>query len=69
MDMFLCMKLYTRIAQAGSFSAAGRQVGLSPGSVLRRIDALEDMLSVRLLNRTSRKLSLTEAGELYVHGV
>ncbi len=69
MDLLHCMQLYARVVQAGSFSAAAREVGLTPGSVLRRIDALEDMLSVRLLNRTSRRLSLTEAGELYARRV
>lgn len=54
-----------RVVQAGSFSAAGRQIGLSPASVFRAINALEDMLGARLLNRSSRKLTLTEAGELY----
>lgn len=60
------MRLFVRVAHAGSLSAAGRQVGLSPASVSRHINALEDELGVRLLNRTSRKLSLTEAGELYL---
>jgi DNA-binding transcriptional LysR family regulator len=59
------MQLFMRVIQTGSFSAAGRQVGLSPTSVFRHINALEDMVGAQLLNRTSRKLSLTEAGDLY----
>ncbi len=69
MDVLQGMQLYVRVVQAGSFSAAGRQVGLSPASVFRHINALEDMLGTRLLNRTSRKLSMTEAGELYARRV
>jgi molybdate transport repressor ModE-like protein len=65
MDTLAGMQLFQRVAQAGSFSAAGRQVGLSPAAVFRAINALEDLLGARLLNRTSRKLSLTEAGQLY----
>ena len=69
MDVLQGMQLYVRVIQAGSFSAAGRQVGLSPASVFRHINALEDMLGTKLLNRTSRKLSMTEAGELYARRV
>jgi DNA-binding transcriptional LysR family regulator len=65
MDSLAGMRLFMRVVQAGSFSAAGRQIGLSPASVFRAINALEDMLGARLLNRSSRKLTLTEAGELY----
>lgn len=65
MDTLACMRLFVRVVQAGSFSAAGRQIGISPASVFRMINGLEDELGVRLLNRSSRKLTLTEAGELY----
>jgi DNA-binding transcriptional LysR family regulator len=65
MDTLAGMQLFMRVVQAGSFSAAGRQVGLSPASVFRAINALEDQLGARLLNRTSRRLTLTEAGTLY----
>jgi DNA-binding transcriptional LysR family regulator len=59
------MRIFVSVVQSGSLSSAGRQMGLSPASVSRHITALEDSLGVRLLNRTSRKLTLTEAGELY----
>ncbi len=65
MDILACMRLFSRVVQAGSFSAAGRQIGMSPASVFRMINGLEDELGVRLLNRSSRKLTLTEAGHLY----
>lgn len=59
------MELFVAVVQSGSFSAAGRLIGLSPASVSRYINALEDRLGVRLLNRTSRKLSLSDSGALF----
>ena len=60
------MQLFLSVVQIGSLSGAGRQSGLSPASVSRQINALEDDLGVRLLNRTTRRLSLTEAGKAYL---
>jgi len=60
------MRLFLTVMQVGSLSGAGRQFGLAPASVSRQIAALEDDLGVRLLNRTSRRLSLTEAGQVYL---
>jgi DNA-binding transcriptional LysR family regulator len=65
MQTLQSMRLFIKVVQSGSLSAAGRHFGLSPASVSRHLSALEDDLGVRLLNRTSRKLSLTEAGRLY----
>lgn len=65
MDNLKTMRLFLTVVQAGSLSGAGRQFGLAPASVSRQITALEDDLGVRLLNRTTRRLSLTEAGEAY----
>jgi DNA-binding transcriptional LysR family regulator len=59
------MNLLVEAVDGGSFSAAGRRLGLAPSSVARGIKTLEDELGVRLLNRTTRSLSLTEAGRLY----
>src|SRR5476651_2503404 len=59
------MRIFTRVVRAGSLSAAGRAMGLSSASVSRKISALEESSGARLLNRTSRKLSLTQVGELY----
>jgi DNA-binding transcriptional LysR family regulator len=58
-------KLFVNVVQSGSLSSAGRRFGLSPASVSRHINALEESVGGRLLNRTSRKLTLTEAGEIY----
>ncbi|MBP8232561.1 MAG: LysR family transcriptional regulator [Rhizorhabdus sp.] len=65
MDTLEGMRTFVRAVQLGSLSAAGREVGLSPGSVSRKISQLEHAFRARLLNRTSRKLALTTAGRLY----
>jgi DNA-binding transcriptional LysR family regulator len=65
MDKFAAMRTFVKIAEAGSLSAAGRQLGLSLTSVSRRLIALEEMLGTTLVERTTRHLSLTEAGRLY----
>ena len=66
MNTFEAMTFLTEAVDGGSFSAAGRALGLAPSSVARGISALEDDLGIRLLNRTTRRLSLTEAGRLYL---
>lgn len=66
MDNVKAIRLFLQAAQTGSLSGAGREFGLSPASVSRQISSLEDDLGVRLLNRTSRRLSLTEAGQIYL---
>ncbi len=65
MDDIAGMRVFARVVDAGSFSAAGREIGMSPSAVSRRIGELEDGLGARLFQRTTRKLSLTEAGSVY----
>ncbi|MFQ5775311.1 MAG: LysR substrate-binding domain-containing protein [Kiloniellaceae bacterium] len=65
MDSLAAMQVFVRVVETGGLSAAGRALGLAPSSVSRRVGELEHMLGVRLLQRTTRKLSLTEAGETY----
>ena len=65
MDWLQPMRIFVGVVHNGSLSSAGRQLGLSPASVSRHISALEESLGCRLINRSSRKLTLTEAGELY----
>ena len=65
MDSVAGMRVFARVVETGSFSEAGRQLGMAPSSVSRRIDDLEYELGAHLFYRTTRKLSLTEAGELY----
>src|SRR5262245_23330460 len=57
--------VFTRVAQAGSFTAAARQLGMPKSTVSRRVSDLETRLNARLLQRTTRKLSLTDAGRTY----
>ena len=66
MDNVKTTRLFLTVAQIGSLAGASRQTGLSPASVSRQITALEEDLGVRLLNRTTRKLTLTEAGQVYL---
>lgn len=65
MDTLKSMELFVAAVQKGSLSAAGRHYGMAPASVSRYVTALEDRVGARLLNRTSRSLSLTEAGETF----
>jgi DNA-binding transcriptional LysR family regulator len=57
--------LFVRVVEAGSFSAAARTLGLPVSSISRAVARLEEDLGVRLLQRTTRKLALTEAGRPY----
>ena len=59
--------LFARVVAAGSLSAAGRETGLSPSMVSKRMARLEQRLGVQLLHRTTRRLALTEAGGRF-HG-
>jgi DNA-binding transcriptional LysR family regulator len=65
MSRLQAMELLVATVREGSFSAAGRRAGLSPASVSRHVGELEAELGVQLLNRTTRHLSLTEAGKIY----
>lgn len=57
--------LFVRVVEQGSFTAAARQLGLPKATVSRKVRELEDRLGARLLNRTTRRLALTEAGTVY----
>ncbi len=65
MDSIAGMRILVRVVDSGSFSAAARQLGVAPSSVSRQINELEEDLGARLFARTTRKLNLTEAGQLY----
>lgn len=59
------MAAFVRVVEAGTFTGAAQRLGWSKSMVSRRIAELEDRLGARLLNRTTRRLSLTEAGDAY----
>ena len=62
-------QLYARVIETGSLAAAGRTLGLSPAMVSKRIARLEERLGAKLLHRTTRKLSTTEAGQRFYERV
>ena len=59
------MRVFAQVVEAKSFSAAADKLGMSKSLASRHVSALERSLSVKLLNRSTRRLSLTEAGALY----
>lgn len=69
MDRLQSMRVFERVVDEGSFAAAARALDLSPAVVTRLLADLEDHLSARLLQRTTRHLSLTFAGQAYLDGV
>ena len=65
MDRFASIRAFVGVAQSGGFSAAGRRLNLSKATVSDQVHALEETLGARLLNRTTRRVSLTEIGRGY----
>lgn len=59
------LEVFVRVVQAGSFSAAARELDLTPSAVSKQIARLEDRLGARLLNRTTRRLNATEVGSAF----
>ena len=66
MDRFRTMESFVRVVRAGSFTIAANQLGLSRALVSRHVSDLEARLGVRLLNRSTRSLSLTDEGTAYL---
>jgi len=64
-DLATQMMIFARTVQEGGFSAAARALDLTPSAVSKQISRLEDRLGVRLLNRTTRHISLTEEGRAF----
>ncbi len=65
MDELKRIGVFTRVVETKSFSEAARQLGVAKSAVSKQIAQLEKEVGVRLLNRTTRSLSLTEAGEIF----
>lgn len=65
MDKLRAMTTFVRIVETGSLTAAADRLGTSPTSVVRSLSALERALGVRLLNRTTRRMALTDEGREY----
>jgi len=65
MDKLMLMEIFVRIVETGSFSAVAREGGMTQPTVSKQMTALERSLKTRLLNRSTRSLSMTEAGAAY----
>jgi|SRR5215475_4939193 len=65
MDRVLAMTTFVKVVDSGGFAAAARALNMSPSAVTLHVQATEDRLGVRLLNRTTRHVSMTEAGQTY----
>lgn len=65
MDRLTSLTAFVRVVDSGGFSAAGRKLNMSTTMVSNHVQSLEDRLGARLLNRTTRKVSLTEIGQAY----
>ncbi|MDT8999431.1 LysR family transcriptional regulator [Paucibacter sp. APW11] len=66
MDQLRAMRTFARVIDEGSFAGAARALDLAPAVVTRLVAELEEHLGARLLNRTTRKLALTDVGEAYL---
>ncbi|NUN67519.1 LysR family transcriptional regulator [Pseudanabaena biceps] len=69
MDTLLSLKVLTTVADLRSFSAAAERLQLSPAMVSRHVQALETRVGSRLLQRTSRRVAVTEAGAAYIERI
>jgi len=69
METLANLECFVRSAQVGGFSAAARRLSLTPAAVSRNVAMLERHLGQRLFHRSTRKLTLTEAGEQFLHAV
>jgi DNA-binding transcriptional LysR family regulator len=69
LDRITGMQIFSRVAALGSLTAAARALGMSQTMATKHVAALEERLGVKLLHRTTRKLTLTEAGRRYLESV
>ncbi|SMG21055.1 LysR family transcriptional regulator [Paraburkholderia susongensis] len=67
-NLFQAMQAFVKVADAGSFAQAAAQLGVSTSVVTRHVSSLEQHLGIRLFQRTTRKVVLTEAGAQYADG-
>jgi len=64
-DRVFGMTTFVKVVDSGGFAGAARALNMSPSAVTLHVQATEDRLGVRLLNRTTRRISMTEAGQAY----
>jgi len=65
MDRFASMATFAAVVEAGSFSAASRKLAVPLATISRKVSDLEDLLGISLINRATRKISLTDVGRSY----
>lgn len=65
MDRLFCMQVYVRVVEHGSFSRAAESLAISRSSATEAVAQIERRLNARLLNRTTRRVSMTDEGQLY----
>ena len=68
MDQLKRMAVFAEVVAAGSLTAAARRLGMTPSAVSQHLRQLEGALGLALLHRSTRKLTLTEAGARYIEG-
>ena len=68
MDKYRAMAVFVQVVESGSFSGAAGKLGITKSAVSQQITLLEEDVGTRLLHRTTRRLNLTEAGEIYLTG-
>lgn len=69
LDRFTALQVFRHVAELNSFAEAGRRLGLSPAAISKNIAQLEAHVGARLINRTTRRMALTEEGRLYLDHV
>ncbi len=69
MDKLDAMNAFARVVAAGSYAEAARRMGLTRSAVSKAVTELEQLLGVRLLDRTTRRVTPTEAGRVYYEGI
>lgn len=69
MDRLTALTVFRQVAEWGSFAEAGRRLKLSPPAISKNVAELEAHLGVRLINRTTRRMALTEEGRIYLEHV
>ncbi|CAI1594671.1 D-malate degradation protein R [Serratia quinivorans] len=68
MERLKRMSVFAKVVECGSFTAAARQLDMSVSSISQTVSKLENELQVKLLNRSTRSIGLTEAGKIYYQG-
>ena len=69
MDKLVALEAFVAVAETGGFSKAARQLGVAPSSLTRLLDSLEEQLGTALLTRTTRAVTLTDSGRIYLEQV